>query len=125
MAIYHVLTGSGDGNSFDVVFHVAVPNAANRAGISYRTALVNSGMGGATSLPDGDGTGGTISAAEKAQVQAGAVYEHRERVETHPGETAAQLKAKVDARHAALSATGAGTFLDALAKRLSYFGYVP
>lgn len=121
MADYHVLTGSADGNAFTVVFHLPVPGAGNnRAGVQWRTALVNSGLGGRTVLPDGDGTGGTVSAAEKAGIEAGAVHEVAEQVSTHPGETAPQLRDRIDARHAALVASVQAE----LQGRLTYYGFV-
>lgn len=121
MADYHVLTGSADGNSFTVVHHVPVPGSGNnRAGVQWRTALVNSGLGGKTVLPDGDGTGGTISAAEKAAITSGALYEVVEQFDTHPGETAAQLRDRVDTRHTALVAQVQAQ----LQGRLTYFGFV-
>jgi hypothetical protein len=119
MASYHVLTGQDDGNAFRVVFHLPIPVANNRAGVAYRTALVNSGLGGTTTLPDGDGTGGTISAAEKTQVQAGQILEHAENFPTNPGESAVQLQARIDARYAELTTVG----LDRAQKRLTYFGF--
>jgi hypothetical protein len=119
VANWHALTGSPDGNSFRIVYHVAIPATLNRAGISYQTALVNSGLGGKTTLPDGDGTSGTISAAEKTQVQAGSLYEYAEDFATNPGEAAAALQARVDARYTALVSLVQGW----LAKQLTYFGY--
>lgn len=120
MASYHVLTGTADGNSFVLVLHVPIPGAGNnRAGVQWRTALVNSGIGGSTVLPDGDGSGGTISAAEKAQIASGAVFEVVEDFATHPGETAAQLRDRADARHAAVTARVQA----ALQGRLTYFGF--
>jgi hypothetical protein len=119
MANWHALTGSLDGNSFRIVFHIAIPSANNRAGVNYRTALINSGLGGRTVLPDGDGAGGTISASEKASIVAGAIYEYTEEFATNPGETAGALQARIDARYTALVAL----LQDQLAKRLTYFGY--
>jgi hypothetical protein len=121
MANYHVLTGLPDGNAFRVVFHISIPSANNRAGINYRSALINSGLGGSTVLPDGSGTGGTISAAEKTQIQSGAVYEHVEEVNTNPGESAADYKTRLDALHA----QRVNQIQDYLSKRLTYFGYIP
>jgi hypothetical protein len=121
VADYHVLTGTEDGNSFVVVHHIPIPSgAANRAGVAYRTALINSGYGGKTVLPDGDGTGGTISAAEKTQVQAGALFEVVDNFPTNPAETAPQLQVRLDARHNALVTE----HQDRITKRLTYFGYV-
>lgn len=119
MANWHALTGTLDGNSFRIVFHVSIPSANNRAGVNYRTALINSGIGGTTVLPDGDGTGGTISAAEKTSIQNGSIFEYVEDFATNPTETAAALQARIDARFTALTAA----VQDQLAKRLTYFGY--
>ena len=121
MANWHALTGKDDANSFTIVYHLAVPNSNNAVAINYRTALVNSGLGGRTILPDGDGTGGTISAAEKTSIQSGALYEYVEPFATNPGQNLATLQAAVDARWTALSNAG-GAFLTALANRLKYFG---
>ena len=57
-----------------LVLHIAIPAGNNSAGMAWRAALLRTG-GGTTMLPDGDGTLGTISAAEKASVLAGAIYE--------------------------------------------------
>jgi hypothetical protein len=116
---YHVLTGTDDGNSFRIVNHIPIPSAVNRVNVNYRTAIINSGLGGRTVLPDGDGTGGTISAAEKAAILAGSLYEHVEDFATNPGETAAQLQARLDARYDAL----VGIVQDRAAKMLSYYGF--
>jgi hypothetical protein len=116
---YHVLTGLDDGNAFRVVNHIPIPPANNRVGVNYRTAIINSGIGGRTILPDGDGSGGTISAAEKAAILAGSLYEVVEEFSTNPGETAAQLQARIDARYNALI----GIVQDRVGKQLSYFGF--
>jgi hypothetical protein len=117
---YHVLTGTPDGNRFRFAFHVPVPGTGtNRAGIQWRTALIDSGLGGSTVLPDGDGTGGTISAAEKAEVEAGSVYELIRQIDTNPGETATQFRDRVDSLFPGIvSQTQAH-----LQNALSYFGF--
>lgn len=121
MASYHVLAGDDAGNCFSVAHHIDIPGGGNnRAGVQWRAALIASGIGGTTVLADGDGSGGTISAAEKAAVQSGAVLEVVEQFDTHPGETALQLRARLDARHADLAART----LAALQAKLTYFGYV-
>ena len=73
MADIHVLTGNGKGR-WSVVFHFPVPDIVNAAAVNYRAALANSGLGGTTAMPEGTGPG-QISAAEKALVESGAVYE--------------------------------------------------
>lgn len=120
MANWHALTGTLDGNSFRIVFHIAIPSALNRAGINYQSAILTSGLGGKTVLPDGDGTAGTISAAEKASLAAGSLYEWVEDFATNPAETANALQTRIDARWTALT-----TLLQSqLAARLTYFGYI-
>jgi len=73
MADIHVLDRSTDG-ACRVVFHFPVPDAMNAVGVSYRAALVASGIGGSTVLPEGTGPG-QITTAEKSQIEAGEVYE--------------------------------------------------
>lgn len=58
-----------------MVFHVSIPNTLNARGVNYRTALVNSGRAVASILPAGDGTAGTIAAAEAASLASGALVE--------------------------------------------------
>lgn len=70
----HVLTQTQ--TRFRVVLHIAIPAGNNLAGVPWRTAVVRSGLGGKTILPDGDGTAGTISAAEKTNIVTdGSVFE--------------------------------------------------
>lgn len=89
MADIHVLEGSG--GRWRVVAHLDVPDANNFVGVNYRTALVSSGLGGTTVLADGDGTEGTISAAEKTLIQNGSVYEHVFNYELGDGNAASLL----------------------------------
>ena len=118
MANWHALEGSDDGNSFRIAFHIAIPAGNNRVSVSYRTALIASGIGGTTILVEGVGPG-QIATAEKAQIAAGEVYEHIENVVTNPGETAAALQARITAMHTAL----ATSVRDRLQRRLTYFGH--
>ena len=75
MANIHVLDQTGPGR-FRVVYHIAVPATTNSAGVAWRSAIAQSiNQTTPSVLPDGDGTNGTISAAEKAQIVAGAVLE--------------------------------------------------
>lgn len=73
MANVHIL--DYDGPRLRFVFHVPIPNVNNPRGVNYRTALTQLGRYGTTILPDGDGTNGTISAAEKAGIASRAVVE--------------------------------------------------
>jgi len=120
MANWHALTGQRDGNAFRIVFHVAIPGTGNnRAGVQWRTALINSGIGGTTVLPDGDGTGGTISVTEKTSITTGALFEVVEDFATNPPETGAALKARIDTYFTALSSRVTAD----LQLRLTYFGF--
>lgn len=74
MANIHSLVNMG-GADYQVVVHLAVPAGNNPAGTPWQTAVANMADGGTTVLKDGDGTGGTISAVEKAQIIAGTVVE--------------------------------------------------
>lgn len=69
MANMHVRTINGQ--SAEIVCHFAIPNTNNDAGLNFRTAYGRTfAVQQATVLPDGDGTLGTISGAEKTAVNA-------------------------------------------------------
>ena len=97
-----------------MAFHVPIPNSNNARGVNYRTALINSRMGGQTSLPDGDGTGGTISTAEKLSVTNGAVYEYVIDIKRAPASNA-----ELDALFTKI----AGEVQTGLQAQLDNFGY--
>jgi len=71
MANVHILTI--DGAEVLTVMHFAVPNTNNSSGINWR--VIAARVHGTTSLPDGDGTGGTISTGEKTSITTGALVE--------------------------------------------------
>ena len=120
MADIHVLTGDQN-RSWSVVMHFNVPDATNEVGVNYRTALVTSGLGGSTALPDGDGTGGTISAAEKAEIEAGIKAEYSASVLVESGGTSpAEMRAMLRGEYARQNATAIAN----LQSRLRYFGHV-
>jgi len=98
----HVLTTSGE--KTHVVYHIPVPSGNNVVGIPWSTALVNSGLGGTTVLPDGNGDGGSISAAEKASIEAGTVYETDATLLLQPTMTPAEANAFIDAHYDAARA---------------------
>ena len=114
MANVHVLESPAPGR-FRVAYHVAIPASNNPAGVAWRTAIVNSrdATRPVTVLPDGDGTNGTISAAEKALIVSGAVFEY---VHDEKGQTGATI----NAMHAQRSAE----VLAALQARLAQFGRI-
>jgi hypothetical protein len=115
VANVHILESLAPGR-FRVAYHVAIPASNNPAGVAWRTAVVNSRPTGANAppisvLPDGDGTNGTISAAEKAQLSSGALYEV---VHDEKGQTGAGINAMFARRSAEV--------LAALQARLAQFG---
>jgi hypothetical protein len=117
MANIHVLDSTAPGR-FRVVYHVAIPASNNAAGVAWRTAVANSRPTGANAppisvLPDGDGGSGTISAAEKALIVSGAVYEL---VQDEKGQTGAGINAMYAQRSAEV--------LAALQARLAQFGRI-
>ena len=119
MSDMHILAGDG-GRKWTVVAHISVPDANNSALVNWRTALVASGLGGITQLPDGDGTGGTISAAEKAQIEAGEVVET---TYSFPIEGNGTDNAVIrDALRTAYTATK-DRFVAELQAKLKYFGH--
>lgn len=75
MADMQIIDGDGKG-TWRVVMHFDVPDVNNAVAVNYRTALLNSGLASTSVLPDGDGTGGSISAAEKTDLANGVKYEH-------------------------------------------------
>ncbi|MCP4248073.1 MAG: hypothetical protein GY778_13585 [bacterium] len=117
MADMHVL--DGDGLRWRIAMHFAVPDANNAVAVNYRTALVNSGLGGSTVLTEGPGDG-QITAVEKALVVAGEVYEHLASFLVESGGTAtAELRASLRQFY---SREKAAVIAD-LQRRLRYFGH--
>ena len=80
MANTHVLEQLAPGR-YRVVHHIPVPVGNNAEGIPWRAIVAAqvaarvAGGGNVSALADGDGTQGTISGPEKAQVVAGELYE--------------------------------------------------
>ena len=87
-------------NRWRVVMHFPVPPGSNAAGVPWRAALVLSGIGGSTILPNGDGTGGTISAADKALIESGALLEHVESLRLGGGDPQASARQLYNSRKA-------------------------
>lgn len=123
MSNYHVLAGREDGNAYRVAFHIPIPNANNRAGVNYRTALTASGLGGSSIMSTGTGPG-QVATGEMNQITSGAIYEHVEEIETNPNETAVAYKARLDSLFTEYADTG-GQLLAKIRGRIEYFGYTP
>lgn len=117
MADMHVLAGDGLGR-WVLVMHFSVPNIDNEVSVNYRTALVNSALGG-TSMTEGTGPG-QISAAEKAQIDAGEIYEHSIRFLAESGaNTLPELLAAAREAYAREETRVTAQFQ----KRLRYYGF--
>lgn len=111
MSRLHILAGG------QCLLHEPVPAGNNAVGVAWRTALVNSGMGGTTSMATGAGPG-QITAAELAQVQAGEVLEIAFRVEIPANASAAQRNAIMDGEIAKASSEAQSR----IAQALRFFG---
>lgn len=119
MSDMHVLTGN-NGNAWTVVMHFDTPAGNNVVGVPWADAVVNSGLGGTTVLPDGDGTNGTISAAEKTAIEAGTVFEHSVSFLMESGGTSnPELLATLDALYAVANSNQQA----AVGSVLRYFGF--
>jgi hypothetical protein len=118
MADMHVITGRDE--KWSIVMHFAVPDSNNAVAVNYRTAIINSGIGGSTVLIAGDGTNGTIVAAESANIDSGAVYEH---VVPFIVESGGTSNAELRATLRALYASEETTVINRLKKQLRYFGH--
>lgn len=117
MANIHILTTGG--RVINALAHIAVPNTNNAAGMNYRAAIVASKIGGTTQLPDGDGTDGTISAAEKTSIQSGALVEVPLSIQRAAlPATAPERNAFLDALHAAETTKAQAEWQE----RLRYYG---
>ena len=118
MADMHLTTNGG--GTWKVVMHFGVPDVANAVSVNYRTALVNSGLASVSVLPDGDGTAGTISATEKADLAAGIVYEHVANLDLDgTGTTNASRVALLKERYAAIETKVVAD----LKSKLKFFGH--
>ena len=116
MSDYHILAGNKDGNSFQVAMHVPVPNIANKVGVNYRTVLTQwlsvDGMMPRSAVP-------FITAPEQTQLDAGELFEHLVTFYTHPGESLATKRARLDALYTAAVTRVQST----LQRMLGYWGY--
>lgn len=118
MSDIHVLDGTGNGG-VRVVFHFAVPSANNDVAVNWRTALVNSGLGGSTAMAEGTGPG-QIATAEKSQLEAGEVHEYPVEFPVRSGGTAAaELRVSLRALYTARK----GAVLASIQDRLRWFGH--
>ncbi len=118
MSDIHVLENNG-ANGWRVVLHIPIPNTNNDASINYRTALVNSGLGGSSILSEGTGPG-QITAAELASITSGALYEVVQIVLLETGGVSAPNRRSM-IRSEYIRAKDAAEAL--IQQKLRYFGY--
>ena len=118
MSNIYVLAANTLQGDYSVAVHIVIPSVNNLVGVNYQTALINSGIGGRTILPTGDGTKGTISAADLASIQAGSLYEVTTTFRPTGGNLAA-IQASLLASAEALQTSA----LAQLQAQLQYFGY--
>ena len=119
MSNIHVLDHQG--GTYRLIFHVAVPVGNNSAGVAWNTALLNSLKGGTSVLKSGDGSAGTIAAAELSSIQAGntleIVYAFNPTA-AFEGESGAAQQADLDALYSFIT----GGQLTALSAQLKWWG---
>ena len=118
MADIHVLSGDGI-DDWNLIFHFTVPNVNNNVGINFRTAIVNSGLGGTSTMTEGDGPG-QITSAELAQIQAGILYEYST---PFPAESGATNNTQLLAAIQAAYAIHHEIVMDRVENTLRYFGF--
>ena len=82
MSSAHILERQG--TTWHVVVHTPVPSGNNVAGVSWKTAFLNSGRSGLTTMTEGSGPG-QITTVEKATVLTGDVLELHLQVEVETG----------------------------------------
>jgi len=119
MSDMHVIDGDGKG-TWRVVMHFDVPDINNAVAVNFRTALINSGLATTTVLPDGDGTEGTISAAEKTDLTNGVKFEHVFSLDLDDsGTTTSSRIASLQAAYARENTA----VVDNVKSRLKFFGH--
>lgn len=116
MSSIHVLAGSTN-HLYTAVIHVATPAGNNQVGVSWATALVNSGMNKSI-MTVGVGPG-QISQAEHDQIVAGTIIEAVMQWQDDPSFTTQQRLDDFTLRTSQASTDR----LNQLAAQLTYFGY--
>lgn len=112
MADYHIMAGSEDGNSYQIIAHFPVPNTVNAAGVNYRTAIIQ-WLGGTqpSQCP-------FVTQAEQDALSAGALLEREYTFYTWPAETSQQKMARI----ATLYNQELARLSEELGKFLAYWG---
>lgn len=118
MADIHVLSGDGV-RSWTLLCHYAVPDTDNAVGVNYRTALVASGIGGTSVMPEGTDSW-EITPVENALIAAGEIYENSI---AFLAESGATTNAEMLASAREAYARDEEPLWGQLQRRLKYFGY--
>lgn len=115
MSKVHVLTSDMSGN-YHIVIHTPTPSGNNSAGVSWKTAGLNSGLMGITTLTEGTGAG-QITTSERTTIISGDIIEI---VTTIPAESGGASSQSLDQMiNQIINQT-----LSDLEKKLKYFGYI-
>jgi len=118
MADIHILTGDGI-EQWTIAAHYAIPDTTNEVSVNYRTALINSGLGGTSQLAEGTGAG-QITTAEMAQIAAGELFEYTFSFYAESGATTnAQLLSAVRNEYNGRQSR----VIASLQRRLKYYGW--
>lgn len=116
MARLHILQASGY-NVYTVVVHAPTPAGNNLAGVSWATALQNSGLAG-TQLTIGNGPG-QISQSEANQIASGTIIEAAFQWGDDPGWTNQQRLDDLNVR----ATQAVNEVIAEFRQRLKFFGH--
>ena len=118
MSDVHIIQGSN--SAWTAVLHIAVPDSDNAAGVNFRTALINSGLGGTSTLSVGTGAG-QILQAELTLIENGEILEIVNSVRLETGGTSNnELAASLDAFYA----TQKTAAINDMSAALRYYGFI-
>ena len=113
MADVHILDSDGTG-AWNVEFHFPIPDATNKTGMSYRQALILSGLGNTVSrLPEA-----LLGEGEAEAIASGALWEVPSVVRAAPTVSPAELQAVMASAFAGAKTAG----LANLQLQLGFFG---
>lgn len=98
MSNYHILQGQENGNRYQVIYHLSVPDTNNAAGVNHRDIMAAQlAVGWTSAVPH-------ITAPEIALIEAGELYEFSFEYFTNPAILLAAKRDELDAKFAILSA---------------------
>lgn len=98
MSDYHILQGQANGNRYQVIYHLPVPDTNNAVGVNHREIMAAQLAGGwVSAVPH-------IAAPEIALIEAGELYEFPFEYLTNPSLLLAAKRDELDAKFVVLSA---------------------